>query len=219
MTGDRSLFTSYSPCSSNLTVQIAIGSCSKVVGVGTVYVSPTFILKYVLFMPNLDCNLISVHKLNRDLNCETKFVSNSCVFQNLESGKIIGNVEFSAGLYLLKVKDSPINPKYRTLSPQCRSISSVQSVSHSNKDSAVMLWHYRLGHPNFFYLKRLFPSLFINKNPHFFQCDIYQLSKHTQKSLCTKKLKIISTFFSPSWGHLGTIKNSKYHCRTLVFYY
>ena len=76
-------------------------------------------------MPNLDCNLISVHKLNRDLNCETKFVANSYVFQDLESGKIIDNAEFSAGLYLLKVKDSPINPKYKTLNPQCRSISRV----------------------------------------------------------------------------------------------
>ena len=113
-------------------------------------------------MPNVDCNLIFVRNLNRDLICETKFVANSCVFQDLESGKIIGNAEFSTDLYLLNVKDSPFNPKCRTLSSQCRSISSVQSVSHSNKDSAVMLWHYCLGHPNFFYLKRLFPSLFIN---------------------------------------------------------
>ena len=111
MTGDRSLFSSYSPCSNNLTVRIVDGSCSKVAGTGIVYISPTLILKSVLFVPNLDCNLISAHKLNRDLKCETKYVANSCVFQDLESGKIIGNVEFSAGLYLLKVKDSSIDPK------------------------------------------------------------------------------------------------------------
>ena len=80
MTSDRSLFSSYSPCSSNLTVRIANGSCSKVAGTGIVYIPPNLILKSVLFVPNLDCNLISVHKLNRDLNCETKFVANSCVF-------------------------------------------------------------------------------------------------------------------------------------------
>ena len=84
MTGDRSLFSSYSLCFSNLTIRIADGSCSKVAGTGTVYISPTLILKSVLFVPNLDCNLISMHKLNRDLNCETKFVANSCVFQDLE---------------------------------------------------------------------------------------------------------------------------------------
>ena len=113
MIGDRSLFSSYSPCSSNLTVRIADGSCSKVVGFGTVYISPTLILKSIIFVPNLDCNLISMHKLNRDLNCEIEFVANSCVFQVLESGKIIDNAEFSVGLYLLEVKDSPINPKYK----------------------------------------------------------------------------------------------------------
>ena len=81
---------------------------------------------------------------------------------------MIGNAEFSGDLYLLKVKDSPINPKGRTLSPQFRSISSIESVSHSNKDSTIMLWHYCLGHPNFLYLKNLFSSLFINKNPQLF---------------------------------------------------
>ena len=42
-----------------------------------------------------------------------------------------------------------------------------------------MMWHYRLGHPNFPYLERLFPSLFINKKAKLFQCDVCQLSKHT----------------------------------------
>ena len=45
---------------------------------------------------------------------------------------------FSEGLCLFKVNDSPINPKCRTLSSQYRSISSVESISHSNKDSVVM---------------------------------------------------------------------------------
>ena len=89
----------------------------KLLGSGTFYISPTLILKSDLFVPKLDCNLISINKLNRDLNYETKFLANSCVFQDLESGKMIGNAEFSGALYLLKDKDSPINPKGRTLSP------------------------------------------------------------------------------------------------------
>ena len=47
------------------------------------FISPILILKSILFVPNLDCNLISVNKLNKDLNCETKFVANSCVFSGL----------------------------------------------------------------------------------------------------------------------------------------
>lgn len=38
--------------------------------------------------------------------------------------------------------------------------SSVPSISE------IMSWHFRLGHPSFFYLKHLFPHLFINKKIH-----------------------------------------------------
>ena len=34
-----------------------------------------------------------MNKLNKDLNCETKFLANSCIFQDLALGKMIGNVE------------------------------------------------------------------------------------------------------------------------------
>ena len=57
-----------------------------------------------------------------------------------------------------------------------------QSVSNPsvNKDSEIMLWHYRVGHPNFMYLEKLFPSLFRNRSPKFFNCEICQLVKHTR---------------------------------------
>ena len=36
-----------------------------------------------------------------------------------------------------------------------------------NNYSAIMLWHYRLRHPNVLYLKKLFPDLFNNTNAKF----------------------------------------------------
>ena len=39
-----------------------------------------------------------------------------------------------------------------------------------------MIWHCRLGHPSFPYLKKLFPSLF--KNNDVFECEVCQLAKH-----------------------------------------
>ena len=52
---------------------------------------------------------------------------------------MIVNVELSVGLYILKVDQSPIGHDLRTL---------CQTVSYeSNKDSAIMLWHFRLGNP------------------------------------------------------------------------
>ena len=40
----------------------------------------------------------------------------------------------------------------------------------SNKQ--IMLLHFRLGHPNFYYLRYLLQDLFKNKDPSFFQCEI-----------------------------------------------
>ena len=105
MTGNPQLFQSYSPGNGNLSVRIADGTCSKVVGTGTIKVSKDIILHSVLLVPNLGCNLFSVSKLTRDLNCIAKFHSNICEVQELGSGKKIGNAELYGGLYILKVNN------------------------------------------------------------------------------------------------------------------
>lgn len=66
------------------------------------------------------------------------------------------------------------------------------SVSSTNE---IMLWHHRFGHSSFLYLKRLFPSLFDNKNTVSFECEICQLAKHTRMSF-SPKVYIPSTPFS-----------------------
>ena len=48
----------------------------------------------MLFVPNLDCNLLSISKLNRDLDCETKFLAESCVFQDLKSERLLVMLSF-----------------------------------------------------------------------------------------------------------------------------
>ena len=45
------------------------------------------------------------------------------------------------------------------------------------KKSAIWLWHQRLGHVSFGYLKKLFPSLFVNSDISGFCCDICELAK------------------------------------------
>ena len=57
-----------------------------------------------------------------------------------------------------------------------------------------MLWHFRLGHPNFHYLKYLFPSLFKNKNPSFFQCEICELAKYHMTAFPLKAHKSLKPF-------------------------
>ena len=114
ITGDKSLFSQFYPSRSHHTVRIANDSHAKVVGKGTIQLSEILTLYSVLFVSSLDCNLLSIRTLNKDLNCETKFLVNSSVFQDLESERMFGNAELCAGLYILKVDKSPIGHDLRT---------------------------------------------------------------------------------------------------------
>ena len=45
------------------------------------------------------------------------------------------------------------------------------------KKFEIWLWHRRLGHVSFGYLKKLFPNLFAKSNMSGFRCDICELAK------------------------------------------
>ncbi|RVW38886.1 Retrovirus-related Pol polyprotein from transposon TNT 1-94 [Vitis vinifera] len=202
MTGDATIFDTYSSCPNNLTVRIVDGSLSKVAGTGSVVLSRDLTLNSVLLVPNLDCNLLSISKLTKEKRCITNFSSTHCEFQDLDSGKTIGNVEKCSGLYILKERHDPQEQ------PQMTVGSNSFSVSCQNNDSAIKLWHYHLGHPNVMYLKHLFPSLF-NKNPKSFECEICQLSKQVRSHFPIQPYKESSPFsmiHSDIWGP-SRIKN------------
>ena len=74
------------------------------------------------------------------------------------------------------------------------------SIVGTNK---IMLWHFRLGHPNFQYLKYLFMNLFLNKNPSLFEYEIGELEKHHHSSFPLqpyKPSKPFSIIHSDVWG-------------------
>ena len=193
MIGNLMVFHEYTPCHNNSSVRIADGTLSRVFGTGSVIISKDITLHSVLYVPKLDCNLLSISRLTQDLNCVTKFLPHMCEFQALNSGKRIGNAEVRAGLYLLRAEEIRRLP----MKTAC-----VVSNPSTKTDSVVMLWHYRLGHPNFSYLEKLYPSLF-NKNSKNFQCEICQLSKHTRNSYSIQPYKPshpFSLIHSDVWG-------------------
>ena len=62
-----------------------------------------------------------------------------------------------------------------------------------------MLWHFKLGHPNFQYLKHLFPSPFRYNDV--FQCEICQLAKHQCSSYPSKtSFHPFTMIHSDIWG-------------------
>ena len=92
----------------------------------------------------------------------------------------IGSAKICSGLYLLKC-DMPLKRQtHNKIYVPFKGLLALNFLV--NKDSAIMLWHYHHGHPNFMYLKKLVPSLFTNKSLQSFKCEISQLSKHIRSS-------------------------------------
>ena len=176
MTGNAPLLHAFTPYYEDIMVGISDGSLSKVVRIGSVMIFQKLILKSMLLVLKLTCNLLFVSKLTRNLKCVANFSPACCSFQDLASGRMIGNVEKCVGLYLLQMGD---NPEKQT---QTKRDVLFPIFSMSNNESAIMLWHYRLRHPNFLYLKRIFPTLFNKANAKLLQCEVCQLSKHVRNN-------------------------------------
>ena len=73
-------FVSYSPCPSNKKIATADGTLVTVAGRGDVVINQNFVLKNVPHVPKLSTNLVSIHKLTKDLNCMVTFSSSNCKF-------------------------------------------------------------------------------------------------------------------------------------------
>ena len=142
MTGNSCLFLSYKPCAGNKKVKVANGTLTPIAGIGSVKISNISLSK-VLHVPSLACNLVSVKKITKELNCRAIFLPDSCVFQELTMGRMIGSAEEHAGLYYLE-DGSDMNKI-----GQKTSCFKIFSFPMNNKE--VYLLHFRLGHPSFSY--------------------------------------------------------------------
>ncbi|CAJ2645609.1 unnamed protein product [Trifolium pratense] len=193
----------------NHKVKIADGSFSAIAGKGSVVLSPSLTLKDVLHVPNLSCSLMSVSKLAQDRNCQTNFFRTHCVFQDLNSGKMIGSAKESGGLYYFDIEPESQLPS----KPISSCFESFLVLNNNNDD--VMLWHSRLGHPSFPYLKHLFPELFRNKDLSLFKCEACEFAKHHRSHFPLqpyKPSKPFSVIHSDVWGpnRTSTLSHKKW---------
>lgn len=105
-------------------------------------------------MLKFDCNLFSISKLPRVLNCISHFSSKSCKFHDSGSEKMICNAKVCGGLDLFGNKRSY---EGRHHPPKCFSQIFCSFIYFLLiKDDAIMLWYYILGHPNFIILQSCF---------------------------------------------------------------
>ena len=134
---------------------------------GTVKFSPEMTLQNVLCVPSFRLNLISASKITRDLNCCITLFPDSCILQDLMTGKMIGSGKQHGGLYHMipnsRSPDHPIHSFQASQSPD--------------------LWHMRLGHPSHSRFKTISPLLSLNKNSVDFHnnCSFCHLAKQTRQ--------------------------------------
>ena len=125
---------------------------------GDLILSETISLKDVLYVPNLDCTLISVSKLLRHMNCFALFTDAICLLQDRSSKTLIGAGEERDGVYYFKDV-------------------SMARVSKAEGKSDQLLWHQRMGHPAF----TVFPMVFgVMNNVCSSLCDICFRAKQTR---------------------------------------
>ena len=164
------------------------------------------ILESVLHVPKLSRNLISVGKLTKDLKCVVNFFPNGCIFQDMLLGKRIGSGREVDDPFILEEE---------------KITQALQAEKSSGNKDEIMRWHCRLGHPNFKYLKLLFPSLFENKRMSDFHCEVCEFAKHHQVSYPLKDYTPTSPFtlmHSDVWGpsRIQTVSGARWFVTFIV---
>ena len=141
----------------------ANGVTSPVTGAGTVTLSPTLKLHNTLLVPSLSHKLLSMSQVTSDLNCIVLTYPTFCLLQDILTKEIIGRGTKRGGLYYME--DLSVGRAHHT------------QHTLGVKENELWLWHRRLGHPSFTYMKHLFPDLFSQLEKFDFQFETWILAK------------------------------------------
>ena len=98
-----------------------------------------------------------------------------CVFKDIQTRQTIGCGVRRGKLYYLDLVSKSSDELRQTLKIG-------GSEKKKKKKYEIWLWHQRLGHASFDYMKKLFPSLFANFDVSSFKCDVWELAKSHRAS-------------------------------------
>ena len=184
VTSDPRVFDELCDCVRDPYVTSANGAPFHVKGECTISLTPTLSLVRALLVPDLKCNLLSVGKLLDTLYYSVHFYPTYCYFQDIQTQKIIGRGKIIWGFYILTMKDTVVSG-----SNNHQVLSAKVDDRHQ-----IWLWHRRLGHPSFSYMKHLFPSLFHTCSDLEFKCKTCILAKSHRASFSVSDSKAILPF-------------------------
>ncbi|KAL6316670.1 hypothetical protein AAG906_019583 [Vitis piasezkii] len=155
--------------SSQKIVFTANGNTTPVIGEGSLTLTDTLNLDFVLVVLSLYYNLLLVSQITATLSCIVIFWPEFCVIKDIQTRQTIGCGIKWGKLYYLDLQTKDSNKLQQALM--------ADGSEGEKKKSEIWLWHRRLGHASFGYLKKLFPSLFAKSDISGFRCDICELAK------------------------------------------
>jgi transposase InsO family protein len=117
----------------------------------------------VLYVPRLNCSLISISQLSDELNCTVQFTNKLCVMQDLTSRMLIGAGKRKDGLYYFQGIRK-------------------EKACKADGVNIVELWHKRMGHPSM-KITQLIPGINRHGSGMDFNkaCDICFRAKQTRE--------------------------------------
>jgi hypothetical protein len=153
----------------------------------------------VLYVPGLNCNLISVSQLTDDTNCIVQVTNSLCVVQDRTLKTLIGVGERRDGLYYF------VGIRH-------------EKAFRVGDISVFDLWHKRMGHPSK-KVTQLIPNVGRNRNENK-ACDVCQRAKQTRDSFPLSNNKASNSFeliHCDLWGPYKTASScGAYYFLTIV---
>ncbi|KAK9050950.1 hypothetical protein SSX86_027575 [Deinandra increscens subsp. villosa] len=190
ITCKASILENHTKSTHELPVIIPNGERIDVEGRGDYTLESGSKIKGVLHVPKFNCNLLSVSKLSKDLQCAVTFFPDFFVMQDLHSGKLVGAGRCKDGLYQMGMVEDERRAMMTTID----------------------IWHKRLGHASNSKLSHIeFLKDVSTKNKDWF-CDSCAKAKHTRLPFPVGSIKTHSCFelmHCDIWGPYRTPSTSR----------
>lgn len=173
----KSLFEETRFLDAPLHITVPTGNTVLVNRVGTVALTSSIRLQDVLYIPQFSCNLISIHKLTRDLKCTVTYSPCACLIQDQLTRTMISSGDLCDGVYILN------------------RVATRGSSLAANTVNETVLWHARMGHPSNQKLLQLSSFLYFSFDKNKMECcDICHRSKQCRHSFSLSNYKADAAF-------------------------